>query len=167
MTAKNKPNEQSLPDVAALQDQVKTLDENWKRALADYQNLLRRVDHDKKEFTKLSNANLVARLLPSLDIIEMAASHTQDMGVQMAAKQFHDALKEEGLEIISPAPGTPFSHGQMEAAEVVEAQAGETPETIAELVLKGYKIGDYVLRPARVKVYKSADNSSQSQGGNV
>lgn len=156
MSAKTKDHPLENTD---LQNQIKTLDENWKRALADYQNLLRRVEHDKKEFTKLSNANLVARLLPSLDIIEMAAGHTQDIGVQMAAKQFHEALREEGLEIIAPPPGTLFDPGQHECGDTVEITGGQAANTIAELVLKGYKIGDYILRPARVKVYKSTDGN--------
>lgn len=137
-----------------LKDQIKTLDENWKRALADYQNLLRRVDHDKKEFMKMSNANLLARLIPSLDIIELSASHTQDLGVQMAAKQFHEALKEEGLQIINPQVGDNFDPNLHECTETIPLQKDNLPDTIAEIVLKGYKINDYVLRPARVKVYK-------------
>lgn len=143
-------------DITLLQAEIKTLDENWKRALADYQNLLRRVEHDKREFTKISNANLIARLLPCLDIIELAAVHTSDVGVQMAAKQFHEALVQEGLEIIAPAPGEPFNHLFQEASDIVPAGSDHPENTIAELLLKGYKIGDYILRPAKVKVYQPA-----------
>lgn len=127
-------------------------EENWKRALADYQNLLRRVEADKKEFVRLSNANLVAKLLPSLDILELAADHSKDLGVQLAAKQFHEALTLEGLETISPEVGDNFDHNWHECSETVP---GEKNDTIAELVLKGYKIGEYVLRPAKVKVFKA------------
>jgi molecular chaperone GrpE len=137
--------------------QIQDLTDNWKRALADYQNLLRRVDHDKQQFQKMANANIIARLLPSLDILEMAAVHNQDLGVQMAARQFHDALVEEGLELISPKAGDVFDHAFHECTETVP---GEPDNTIAELVLKGYKIGDYVLRPARVKVFKSPVKTS-------
>jgi molecular chaperone GrpE len=138
-----------------LQTQIASLDENWKRALADYQNLLRRVDNDRKEFTKISNANLIARLLPSLDIIELAANHNQDLGVQMAAKQFHQALVEEGLELITPAIGESFDPKVHDCNETVDLDEGKVENTISELVLKGYKLGDYVLRPAKVKVYKN------------
>ena len=134
--------------------QLKTLDENWKRALADYHNLLRRVESDKKEFIKMSNANLIARLLPSLDIIEMAAVHTSDIGVQMAAKQFHEALVAEGLEVLIPHPGDSFDTTIHECSDTVEITAEKTENTVAEAILKGYKIGDYVLRPAKVTVYK-------------
>lgn len=139
-----------------LQAQVKALDENWKRALADYQNLLRRVDSDKQQFVKLSNANLIARLLPSLDVIELAAAHSQDLGIQMAAKQFHQALSEEGLQVIAPPVGVVFDPTQHECSETLAPDSGQTENTIAETVLKGYKINEYILRPAKVKVYKKS-----------
>lgn len=140
--------------IKSLQDQASSLDENWKRALADYQNLLRRVDHDKKEFTKIANANLIARLVPALDIMELASTHSQDIGVQMAAKEFHQALSEEGLQTIEPKIGDPFDHLSHECTETIDLSADNLDNTVAELILKGYKLSDYVLRPARVKVYK-------------
>jgi molecular chaperone GrpE len=149
-----------INEISQLQEQVKSLEENWKRALADYQNLLRRVESDKKEFVKLANVNLIARLLPSLDIMELSAAHSADLGVQMAAKQFHQALVEEGLQLIEPALDTPFDHSQHDCSETVDLPAGKVENTISELILKGYKIGDYVLRPAKVKVYKKSDSVS-------
>jgi molecular chaperone GrpE len=146
-----------------MQSQIKTLDENWKRALADYQNLIRRVENDKKEFVKLANANLIARLLPSLDIIELSASHSKDVGVEMAAKQFHQALKEEGLQTIEPAPDSPFDHQFHECSETVDLPHGKTENTISETILKGYKIGDYILRPAKVKVFKKLEKLHPEQ----
>lgn len=157
---KNIPSDTTVsPEVSQLQEQVLTLDQNWKRALADYQNLVRRVESDKQQFTKMSNANLVARLLPSLDIIELAALHSQDIGVQMAARQFHQVLNEEGLQVIEPQPGDIFDHTLHECIDTVDLIDEMRQNTIAELVLKGYKISDFVLRPARVKVYKAATST--------
>jgi molecular chaperone GrpE len=146
-----------------LRGQIKTLDENWKRALADYQNLIRRVENDKKEFVKLANANLIARLLPALDIIELSASHSKDLGVQMAAKQFHQALKEEGLETIAPPADATFDLHLHECSETVDLPEGKRENTVSELVLKGYRIGDYILRPAKVKVFKNSDDSKKTE----
>jgi molecular chaperone GrpE len=139
------------PDFEA---QIKTLNENWKRALADYQNLLRRVDQDKKEYSKFVASNLIANLIPTLDIMEMAASHTQDIGVQMAAKQFLDVLVGEGVKIILPIVGDVFDPTLHECVETLPVSPDSTADTIAELVLKGYKLYDYVIRPAKVKVFK-------------
>ncbi len=142
-----------LPE-ADFTAQIKSLEENWKRALADYQNLLRRVDQDKKDYAKYANSNLIASLIPCLDIMDMAASHTQDVGVQMAAKQFHDVLTQEGVEIISPAVGDSFDPIFHDCLETVPVNSDSTIDTIAELAFKGYKLYDYVIRPAKVKVYK-------------
>jgi len=140
----------------AVSTKTKTLEENWKRALADYQNLLRRVEADKTQFAKFANANLIARLLPSLDIINLAASHSPDLGVQMAAKQFDQALKDEGLENINPSPGDSFNPQFHDCTETVDLTAAAVENTVAEVVLKGYRLGEFVLRPAKVKVFQTS-----------
>ena len=129
---------------------LKTLEENWKRALADYQNLVKRIDTDKKDFVKFATANIISKFLPSLDILELSATHSQDQGVQMAVKQFQDVLFAEGLQEISPKVGDTFDH---EIHECVETLPGQPDNTIAEIITKGYKINDYVIRPAKIKAY--------------
>ena len=128
----------------------KTFEENWKRALADYQNLVKRIDTDKKDFVKFATANIISKFLPSLDILELSATHSQDQGVQMAVKQFQDVLFAEGLQEISPKVGDTFDH---EIHECFETLPGQPDNTIAEIITKGYKINDYVIRPAKIKAY--------------
>lgn len=137
--------------IKSLEDQVTSLDENWKRALADYQNLLKRIETDKTDFVKFATMNLISKFLPSLDILTLAATHSQDAGVKMAVKQFQDVLKSEGLEDINPGIGSGYDHL---LHECIETTAGESDNTIAEVVTIGYKIGDFVIRPAKVKVNK-------------
>jgi molecular chaperone GrpE len=139
-------------DIKKLQEEIVILDTNWKRALADYQNLVKRADVDKKEFVKYATANLISKFIPSLDILELAANHSQDAGVKLAVKQLQETLLAEGLEPISPSVSTAFDH---RLHECIETLSGQPEDTIAELVSKGYKIGDFVIRPAKVKVYKS------------
>ena len=129
----------------------KILEENWKRALADYHNLVKRVDADKKDFVTYATANIMAKLLPTLDILELAATHSQDQGVQMAVKQFKDVLAGEGLQEISPKVGDSYDHSSHECLETLP---GEPDNTLAEIITKGYKINNYVIRPAKVKVFK-------------
>lgn len=132
-------------------DMIKTLEDNWKRALADYQNLMKRVETDKKEFVKFQTANMLSKLLPTLDILELAATHSQDQGVKMAVKQFQDVLASEGLQEIIPQNGEVYDH---QIHECIETVPGDADDVIAEMVQKGYKIGDFVIRPAKVKVSK-------------
>lgn len=134
----------------AAKTTTKTLEENWKRALADYHNLVKRVDADKKDFVTYSTANIIAKLLPTLDVLELAATHSQDQGVQMAVKQFQDVLAGEGLQEITPKMGDAYDHLLHECLETLP---GGPDNTIAEIITKGYKINDYVIRPAKIKAY--------------
>ena len=131
-------------------DIVKTLTENWKRALAAYHNLVKRVDADKKDFVTYATANNLSKLLPTLDVLELAAAHSQDQGVQMAVKQFKDVLAGEGLQEISPTVGDVYDHSLHECLETLP---GDADNTIAEIISKGYKINDHVIRPAKIKAY--------------
>ena len=135
-----------------LQEEIKTLDNNWKRALADYQNLVKRFETERQEVIKLASLNVVGKLLPTLDVLELAASHSQDEGVNMAIKQFQLVLADEGLEEIAPAVGDKFDPSIHECIERIN---GEPVESIAELVFKGYKINGFILRPAKVKVFST------------
>lgn len=149
-------NKKTSDEVLTLQDQNRILDENWKRALADYQNLTKRIEADKKDFVKFATANILAKFIPILDILEMAALHSQDVGVKMAAKQFAESFKSENIDTIEPKVGDSYDQLYSECIETISTPDSAKDNTICELSLKGYRMGDYVLRPARVKVYKLA-----------
>lgn len=136
-----------------LKNQVLILENDWKRALADYQNLVKRVESDKREIVKFASLNLITKLLPVLDILELAATHSKDSGVVMAVKQFQDVLADEGLQIIEPKTGDVFDHNIHDCLETLK---GDLDNAIAEVVYKGYKIEDMVLRPAKVKVWQKS-----------
>ena len=145
-----------------LQSRIDELEGNWKRALADYQNLVKRVEGEKSEIMKLASLNVVNKLVPTLDILELAAAHTSDPGVTMAIGQFHQVLADEGLQEIVPEVGDKFDPQLHECTETLagepvdlSSEASAKGETIAEVVRKGYKINGFTLRPARVKVYKN------------
>ena len=137
--------------VDELKNQIQVLENDWKRALADYQNLVKRFEGEKHEVVRYTNLNLISKLLPSLDILEMSALNSQDAGVKMAVKQFQDILISEQLEAIAPNIGDVFDPSIHDCLETI---SGEAENTLAEIVAKGYKIGDVILRPAKVKVFK-------------
>src|SRR3990167_3281630 len=78
----------------------KQLEEQLKRALADYQNLERRVEEERKLLGQLSSAILIEKFLPVLDNLENAKKHLDDQGLEMVINQFKDILKTEGVEEI-------------------------------------------------------------------
>lgn len=143
---------------AHLKDQRhEELENQLRRALADYQNLERRVGEERRLFSTLSSALLIEKFLPVLDNLESAQKHLNDQGLEIVIRQFKDILASESVEEIE-AVGSQFDPNLHEAAEV---QAGQNDNTVASVLAKGYKIGDKVLRPARVVVEKNSTGANQ------
>ena len=135
------------------------LEERLKRTMADYQNLERRIEEERRLLSKLSAMLLVEKLLPVLDNLENAQSHLKDEGLEMVIRQFKEILNQEGVEEIE-AIGQQFDPNQHEAVEIAE---GPDEGRIARVVAKGYKIEDKVIRPAKVVVTKKAATQDQKQ----
>lgn len=120
------------------------------RALADYDNLRKRVERDRSTFEKIANLRLILKLLPILDVLKSAQVHLKDQGVAMTIGQFEDALKQEGIEEIRAKVGDKFNP---ELHEVIEVVPGKNDNMISEVSLPGYRFIDGpVIRHTRVKV---------------
>jgi len=124
------------------------LEHQLKRALADYQNLERRIDEERRLLSHLSSALVIEKLLPVLDNLENAQKHLKDEGLEIVIKQFRDVLKTEDVSEIT-AEGSPFDPNFHEAVEILES---DKDGVVLKVLAKGYKINDKVLRPAQVAV---------------
>ena len=118
--------------------------EREKRALADYQNLIRRSQAERLQVMKLAGAEFASVLLTPLDHLGRAAAQIQDKGLNMVVSQFEAALKQAGLEEI-PVMGQKFDVNTM---EVVDTKA--KGEKVIEIVTKGYKLNGEVIQHAKV-----------------
>jgi len=145
--------------IAKGESKSKQLEEQLKRALADYQNLERRVEEERRLLGQLSSAILIEKFLPVLDNLENAKKHIDDQGLEMVINQFKDVLKTEGVEEIV-AEGTKFDPNLHEATEVAE---GQNDGIIARVIRKGYKINNKVLRPTQVIVERSQVNQNTEE----
>lgn len=137
-----------MKDKAKTKKDHKQLEDQLKRALADYRNLERRVEEERKLLGQLSSAILIEKFLPVLDNLENAQAHLNDQGLDMVVKQFKDVLAQEGVEEIE-AEGSKFDPKLHEA---VETQEGENDDVVAKVLTRGYKLNGNVLRPAKVVV---------------
>lgn len=145
----------SISSQKQLEEQLKGLEEELKRALADYRNLERRVEEERRMFSSLSSILVVEKLLPILDNLENAQAHLGDQGLDIVIKQFKDVLTSEGVEEIR-ADGQQFDPNLHEATEV---QEGQKDNIIVKVVRRGYKINNKVIRPAQVTVERKSDQS--------
>ena len=135
-----------------LEERILELENNWKRSLADYKNLEKRVTEEKYALRELANLVLVSRLLPVLDNLEMVDVHVNDTGLKYTIKEFRQILEDEGLIEFNPLAQT-FDANTMEAIETVEGEDGK----VIEVLRKGYVLKDKLVRPARVKVGKKKE----------
>lgn len=134
-------------EIKKLEEEIANLTNKWKRALADYRNLEKRTLEEKKEFAQFANASLLDKLLPVLDGLDKCQSHLEDRGLGLILGQLKKALSSEGLEEIR-AKEENFDPQLMDAVEMVEGEKNK----VVEVILKGYKLNDKILRPAKVKV---------------
>lgn len=132
-----------------MKRRLNELEENWKRALADYQNLEKRVITEKQEFAQWANANLINQLLNILDSLEKAVEYLKDKGLKLIFEQLKAVLKNEGLLEIKVL-NEKFDPKIMEAVATVRGEK----DKVMEVVLKGYQLNKRILRPAKVKIGK-------------
>ncbi len=132
-------------------NELENLENQLKRALADYQNLEKRIAQEKSEWIKMANKDLILRLLPGLDSLILAKKHTKDEGVIVSIKHFLDVLEAEGIKKIET-EGKEFDPKTM---EVVSTTEGKENMVVDEL-RAGYTLYGTVIRPAQVVVGKSS-----------
>jgi molecular chaperone GrpE len=129
----------------------KSLKNQLARALADYDNLRKRIEREKEDLEKLASLKLILRLLPLLDNLRAAQNHLKDAGLAITIGELENLLKDEGIEEIKPNKGDNFDHNLHEVTEVVENCKEENK--IEEVVLSGWKFKEgIVIRHAKVKV---------------
>jgi len=129
------------------QNEIENLENQLKRAVADYQNLEKRAQEERGIWIKTANKDLLLRILPGLDSLILADKHTKDEGVKIAIKHFLDILEEVGVRKIDTI-GKDFDPKLMEAVATIEGQPGK----VVEEARSGYTLYDQVLRPAQVLV---------------
>ena len=143
-------------ELQALQESFNSVNGQFKRALADYQNLEKRVAEGRSEMNSWAVTNLLTRIAQVLHYFEQAFKGVSEQeqqsswfkGVQMANLQLQQVLQNEGLEEIE-------TDGQFDPAlhEAVDTREGEDGK-ILEVVEKGYMLNGKILKPARVIVGK-------------
>ena len=144
--------------------------ENWNKYLrerAEMENFRKRQEKLAAERIAREKKTLIHKVLEVMDNVERALTYQETMDKQalqhtlrMLLWQLNEVMRGEGLTPV-PAVGEAFDPYVHEAIEAVENS--DQPEgTVVEEVLKGYKIGDETLRPARVKV-SSGNKGQQNQ----
>jgi molecular chaperone GrpE len=155
------PAEQDLE--ARLASLEKDKKDNWDRylrAAADLENLRKRQRREIDDAKLESKGRVLKEMLPVVDNLERAIEHATNQagtnpiveGVQLVLRQFLTAFERLDVTPVEAA-GQPFDPNLHEAISQMESEA--PPGTVVQVLQRGYKSGDRLLRPALVVVAKS------------
>ena len=161
-----------LEKINELQEASEKNHDLYLRSEAEIENIKKRNRKDKEEWVKYASETLIKEILPVMDNLEMAISHSQDEnsiqalreGVELTLKGLRDVLGKSGLEEVK-AEGEPFDPNYHHA---VSEQADENvePGIILQELQKGYVLKKRLIRPAMVIVSKgSPDGTADDNEG--
>ena len=152
------PEEEEKEEVNPLQEKYDTLNNQYIRLAADFDNYRKRQEQEKEALLKYGAENTLKKLIEVLDNFDRGMKAIETVEdcekvkecYNLAYKNFTDVLAKAGLETIK-AEGETFDPNFHEA--VMQTPTSEKPEhTIIAELQKGYKLADKVLRPALVNV---------------
>jgi molecular chaperone GrpE len=149
----------SSDEVTKSRAEIAELRDRHLRKLAEFDNIRKRTEKEKAEYYRFALSEFVRDLLPVLDNFERALGHGPEsnsddyrQGVQLIAQQLADALRKRGVtEVDVSGPFDPNLHEAVAREETVSVP----PNTILEVLQKGYYLNDRLIRPAFVKVAAS------------
>ncbi len=155
-----------LQEIKDLQEESKKNYDLYLRSQAEMENIKKRNKKEKEEWIRYSNENLIKQILPVIDNLEQAISHSHNEnplnalreGVELTLKGLKDNLVKSGLEEVK-AQGERFDPCFHQA---VSEQADEGVEAgiILHELQKGYTLYNRLLRPAMVVVSKGSPGNT-------
>ena len=153
----------------AQQEVAENLD-TAQRAQAEMVNFRRRTDEDRIANAKYANSRLIANILPVLEELDLAISHTESSseindsfleGIKLIQRKLTGVLESEGVAAIE-AVGLMFNPMEHEAVGTEESSEVE-PGYITQILRPGFRLHDRVIRPAQVMVATAPKGPSESK----
>ncbi len=167
-----KPSTVSITDIELeqLRREAAEYKDKYIRGLAESENARKRMQKERQELIQYAVQNVIVDFLNPIDHMENALNFAQQAsdevkhwahGFQMILSQFKDTLANNGVVAIK-SEGMAFDPHYHEAIEVLETSEF-APGTVVAETLKGYRMGDRTIRPARVKVAKAPASNDNNQ----
>ncbi len=144
----------------ARKEKAEYLD-GWQRAKADYQNYKNAEGERVISYIANAKERMIESLLPALDSFDMAMMNKEAWekvdanwrtGVEYIYNQFLTSLSDNGVSTIDKLDA-PFDPNLHQSIETLDTDDESKDHTIARIIQKGYKMGERIIRPARVAVY--------------
>ena len=150
-----KKGEDLKSEAEAAKKEAADVKNSWLRTAADFENYKKRNDGIRQTAYRDGKTDVLKKILPIGDSLDRALTMNLDektrRGIEMTANNFEEVLKSLDVSAINPV-GEPFDPNTQECIMKTPAEEGETEGTVKQVFLKGYKLGDKVIRYAQVVV---------------
>jgi molecular chaperone GrpE len=147
-------------------ERVIELTNDVKRVQAEYANYRKRVDRDRVAVREMATAQVLGELLPILDDVGRAREHDElNGGFKAVGEALEAVVTKLGLERYAEKDDE-FDPNLHEALTLVPVP-GISVQTVIEVFQPGYRIGERILRPARVVVGDPADGGAEAASGSA
>ncbi|HMC01884.1 MAG TPA: nucleotide exchange factor GrpE [Flavobacteriaceae bacterium] len=150
--------EQSVEE--KLQEELKGEKDKFLRLFAEFENYKRRTAKERMELFKTASEDVMISMLPVLDDFERALSHIDEdiqaeelrKGVVLIYQKLLTTLEQKGLSAIKVSQGDAFNADEHEAVTQIPAPSKDLKGKIIDVIEKGYKLGDKVIRFPKVVI---------------
>ena len=148
-------------DEVNLEDQVKEEQDKFLRLFAEFENYKRRTAKERIELFSTASEEVMVSLLPILDDFDRASAEIEKdndneifKGVLLIKNKLFDSLKSKGLALIEVNKGDEFNADDHEAVTQIPAPSKKMEGKIIDVIEKGYKLGEKVIRYPKVVIGK-------------
>ena len=142
-----------------LKEELAKEKDKFIRLFAEFENYKRRTSKERIELFKTASEDVMKAMLPVLDDfdrawLEISKTEEKDLlkGVELISNKLRDTLKNKGLEPITVSQGDSFNADNHEAITQIPAPSDDLKGKIIDVVEKGYKLGDKVIRFPKVVI---------------
>lgn len=143
-----------------LQDELKQEKDKFLRLFAEFENYKKRTSRERIELFSTASEDVMKTLLPILDDFERALSHIEEdkeaeelrKGVLLIYQKLVNTLEQKGLKPIKVEKGDTFNADNHEAVTQIPAPTEDLKGKIIDVIEKGYKLGEKVIRFPKVVI---------------
>ncbi len=156
-TEETKAEESELDELEKLSDEVQKEKDNFLRLFAEFENYKKRTSRERIELFSTANKELMLALLPVLDDFERGLNEIEKSsdgplleGMKLIYNKFKNTLTQKGLKEVEVKAGDVFDPEIHEAISQIPAPDKKLKGKIIDIVEKGYKLGDTIIRYPKV-----------------
>ena len=156
----NESHENQVEDLK-LEDQLKEEKDKFLRLFAEFENYKRRTAKERIELFSTASEEVMISLLPILDDFDRASVEIEKdleneilKGVLLIKNKLFDSLKSKGLSLVDVKKGDEFNADNHEAVTQIPAPSKDMVGKIIDIIEKGYKLGEKVIRYPKVVIGK-------------